>query len=91
MIDSLLDLTVFTRVIDVGSLSAASRELNMSLAVVSKRLARLENRLGVRAARSHWTGGSAIGLSPIDAHAVGEGGSLYAQHGRIASQERVPT
>jgi DNA-binding transcriptional LysR family regulator len=48
MIDSLLDLKVFTRVIDVGSLSAASRELNMSLAVVSKRLARLENRLGVR-------------------------------------------
>jgi DNA-binding transcriptional LysR family regulator len=48
MIDSLRDLTVFTRVIDVGSLSAASRELNMSLAVVSKRLARLESRLGVR-------------------------------------------
>jgi molybdenum-dependent DNA-binding transcriptional regulator ModE len=41
-------LTVFTPVVDVGSLSAASRELNMSLAVVSKRLARLESRLGVR-------------------------------------------
>jgi DNA-binding transcriptional LysR family regulator len=48
MSDSLLDMTVFTRVIDVGSLSAASREMNMSLAVVSKRLARLEKRLGVR-------------------------------------------
>src|SRR5262249_31886268 len=48
MIDSLLDMTVFTRVIEVGSLSAASREMNMSLAVVSKRLARLEDRLGVR-------------------------------------------
>jgi hypothetical protein len=43
------------------------------------------------AACSHWTGGSAIGLSAIDAHAVGDGGSLYAQHGRIVSQERVPT
>ena len=48
MIDSLLDMTVFTRVIEIGSLSAASREMNMSLAVVSKRLARLEDRLGVR-------------------------------------------
>jgi DNA-binding transcriptional LysR family regulator len=46
--DSLLGMTVFTRVIDVGSLSAASREMNMSLAVVSKRLARLGKRLGIR-------------------------------------------
>jgi DNA-binding transcriptional LysR family regulator len=48
MIDSLLDVTVFTRVVTAGSLSAAARELGMSLAVVSKRLARLEDRLGVR-------------------------------------------
>jgi DNA-binding transcriptional LysR family regulator len=48
MIDSLLDVTVFTRVVSAGSLSAAARELGMSLAVVSKRLARLEERLGVR-------------------------------------------
>jgi DNA-binding transcriptional LysR family regulator len=48
MIDSLLDVTVFTRVVTAGSLSAAARELGMSLPVVSKRLARLEDRLGVR-------------------------------------------
>ncbi|WP_224372098.1 LysR family transcriptional regulator [Hyalangium versicolor] len=48
MIDSLVDVTVFTRVVTAGSLSAAARELGMSLAVVSKRLARLEERLGVR-------------------------------------------
>lgn len=48
MIDSLLDVTVFTRVVTAGSLSAAARELGMSLAAVSKRLARLEDRLGVR-------------------------------------------
>ncbi|MDC0709809.1 LysR family transcriptional regulator [Stigmatella sp. ncwal1] len=47
-IDSLLDVTVFTRVATAGSLSAAARELGMSLAVVSKRLARLEDRLGLR-------------------------------------------
>ncbi|ADO74231.1 helix-turn-helix domain-containing protein [Stigmatella aurantiaca] len=37
-IDSLLDGTVFTRVVTAGSLSAAARELGMSLAAVSKRL-----------------------------------------------------
>jgi hypothetical protein len=40
--DSLVDMTVFARVIDVGSLSVASREMNISLALVSKRLARLK-------------------------------------------------
>jgi len=47
MIDDVLDLRVFVRVIATGSLSAAARELGLSLAVVSKRLAGLENRLGV--------------------------------------------
>lgn len=48
MIDNLLELTVFTRIVATGSLSAAARELDLSLAVVSKRLAALEARLGVR-------------------------------------------
>jgi DNA-binding transcriptional LysR family regulator len=48
MIDNLLELTVFARVVSAGSLSAAARELDLSLAVVSKRLTALETRLGVR-------------------------------------------
>lgn len=46
--DSLSDLTVFTRIVDLSSLSAAGRDLGLSPAVVSKRLKRLEDRLGVR-------------------------------------------
>jgi len=41
-------LETFARVISAGSLSAAARELDLSVAVVSKRLARLETALGVR-------------------------------------------
>ncbi|PTR32573.1 LysR family transcriptional regulator [Luteibacter sp. OK325] len=48
MIDNLLELTVFARIVSAGSLSAAARELDLSLAVVSKRLSALEARLGVR-------------------------------------------
>jgi len=48
LIDNLTDLRIFNRIVATGSLSQAGRELNLSLAVVSKRLAALENRLGVR-------------------------------------------
>lgn len=48
MIDQALDLTLFDRVVATGSMSAAARELGLSLAVVSKRLGLLEQRLGVR-------------------------------------------
>lgn len=48
MIDNLLELTVFARIVAAGSLSAAARDLDLSLAVVSKRLTALETRLGVR-------------------------------------------
>jgi len=44
MIDDVLDLRVFVRVVATGSLSAAARDLGLSLAVVSKRLAALEGR-----------------------------------------------
>jgi len=47
VIDDVLDLRVFVRVVATGSLSAAARELGLSLAVVSKRLAALEKRLRV--------------------------------------------
>ncbi|AKM29001.1 LysR family transcriptional regulator [Pandoraea faecigallinarum] len=48
MIDQTLDLTLFDRIVGTGSMSAAARELGLSLAVVSKRLGLLEQRLGVR-------------------------------------------
>ena len=48
MSDNLFDMRVFVRVADTGSLSRAARDLKLSLAVVSRKLARLEERLGVR-------------------------------------------
>ncbi|MBS4098451.1 MAG: LysR family transcriptional regulator [Sulfuricella sp.] len=44
----LSDLRIFTRVIKEGSLAAAGRELGFSSAVVSKRIQRLEEGIGVR-------------------------------------------
>lgn len=48
MADALQEMSVFSRVVVSGSLSAAARELGISPALVSRRLAALENRLGVR-------------------------------------------
>lgn len=44
----LLDLKIFARVVESGSLSAAGRELQLSPTVVSKRLTRLEEQVGAR-------------------------------------------
>ncbi|HXJ07896.1 MAG TPA: LysR family transcriptional regulator [Burkholderiales bacterium] len=41
-------MSIFSKVVGAGSLSAAAKELGMSTAVVSRRLAALESRLGVR-------------------------------------------
>lgn len=46
--DKFGDLDVFARVVTSRSMSAAARELNLSPAVISKRIRRLEERLGVR-------------------------------------------
>ena len=46
LVDNLSDLLVFTRIIKLGSLSAAGKDLGLSAAVVSKRLQRLESQLG---------------------------------------------
>ncbi len=48
MIEDLGELRTFDRIVRGGSLSAAARELRVSLAVVSKRLTALERRLQVR-------------------------------------------
>ncbi|WP_421853841.1 LysR family transcriptional regulator [Oricola sp.] len=42
------DLEIFANVVAAGNMSAAGRELGLSPAVVSKRLRRLEDRLGTR-------------------------------------------
>jgi DNA-binding transcriptional LysR family regulator len=42
------DLNLFLRILDLGSVSAAARHLDMSVAVASQRLKRLERELGVR-------------------------------------------
>ena len=46
--DRLTDIALFLKVLDSGSISAAARNLDMSVAVASKRLQRLEQELGVR-------------------------------------------
>ena len=48
MADTLQEMAVFSKVVAAGSLSAAGRELGLSPAMVSRRLAGLEARLGVR-------------------------------------------
>lgn len=42
------DMEVFARVVATGSMSSAGREMGLSPAVISKRIRRLEERLGVR-------------------------------------------
>ena len=46
--DRVGDIGLFLRVLDLGSISAAARSLDLSVAVASQRLQRLEKELGVR-------------------------------------------
>ncbi|ESJ26768.1 LysR family transcriptional regulator [Cupriavidus sp. HPC(L)] len=46
--DRIGDIALFLRVLDLGSISAAARSLDLSVAVASQRLKRLEQDLGVR-------------------------------------------
>jgi len=48
VLDDLNELRTFQRILALGSLSAAARDLGIGLAVVSKRLAALERRAGAR-------------------------------------------
>ncbi len=45
---NLADLEIFSRVVASGSMSAAGRELGLQPAIISKRIKRLEERLGTR-------------------------------------------
>jgi DNA-binding transcriptional LysR family regulator len=47
-VDRIDDLNLFLRVLDLGSISAAARSLDLSVAVASQRLQRLERSLGIR-------------------------------------------
>lgn len=46
--DRIGDISLFLRVLDLGSITAAARALDLSVAVASQRLKRLERDLGVR-------------------------------------------
>ncbi|WP_300617905.1 LysR family transcriptional regulator [Dokdonella sp.] len=46
--DRIGDIGLFLRVLDLGSISAAARSMDLSVAVASQRLQRLEQQLGVR-------------------------------------------
>src|SRR5580693_8660205 len=47
-LDDLQSMGAFARVVETGSFSAAARALDTTTSSVSKRIARLEERLGVR-------------------------------------------
>jgi len=48
MLDDITELRTFVRIVGAGSLSAAGREMDVALSVVSKRLATLERRIDAR-------------------------------------------
>ena len=76
MADSLAEMAVFSRVVAAGSLSAAARELGLSPAVISRRLAALESRLGVRL----------INRTTRSLHLTDEGANYYDTCARLLSE-----
>ena len=66
--ESIADLDVFARIVTAGSMSAAGRELGLSPAVISKRIRRLEERLGTRLLQALAAAARRQGLK----HIVGE-------------------
>jgi DNA-binding transcriptional LysR family regulator len=76
MADSLAEMAVFSRVVASGSLSAAARELGLSPAVISRRLAALEARLGVRL----------INRTTRSLHLTDEGANYYDTCARLLSE-----
>ncbi|WP_394537989.1 LysR family transcriptional regulator [Lysobacter enzymogenes] len=74
--DRIADLNLFLRVLDLGSISAAARSLDLSAAVASQRLKRLERELGVRL----------LHRTTRQLHATAEGLAL-AERGRALIEE----
>src|SRR4030095_4715131 len=69
-------MAVFTRVVTSGSLSAAARERGFSPAMVSRRLAALEARLGVRL----------INRTTRSLHLTDEGAAYYETCTRLLAE-----
>lgn len=76
VIDRLSDIALFLRALDTGSISAAARSLDLSVAVASKRLQRLEQELGVRL----------LHRTTRQLRATAEGAALAAQ-GRVLVED----
>src|SRR5258706_8417987 len=76
MADTLAEMSVFSRVVAAGSLSAAARELGLSPAVISRRLAALESRLGVRL----------INRTTRSLHLTDEGATYYETCARLLAE-----
>jgi DNA-binding transcriptional LysR family regulator len=74
--DRVGDLSLFLRVLDLGSISAAARSMDLSVAVASQRLKRLERDLGVRL----------LHRTTRQLHATPEGAALAAQ-GRVLVED----
>jgi DNA-binding transcriptional LysR family regulator len=73
MADAFSEMAVFAKVVSTGSLSAAARELGLSPAMVSRRLAGLEARLGVRL----------VNRTTRSLHLTDEGASYYESCARV--------
>ncbi len=76
MRDVVHGMLVFSKVVQAGSLSAAARELGVSTAVVSRTLAALEARLGVRL----------VNRTTRSLHLTDEGASYYETSQRILAE-----
>jgi DNA-binding transcriptional LysR family regulator len=73
---SFQQMAVFARVVGAGSLSGAARELGLSPALVSRKLAALEARLGVRL----------INRTTRSLHLTDEGANYYEACSRLLSE-----
>jgi DNA-binding transcriptional LysR family regulator len=76
MADALQEITIFARIVGTGSLSAAARDLGMSPALVSRNLASLESRLGVRL----------INRTTRSLHLTDEGAAYYETCTRVLAE-----
>jgi len=76
MPNALQEITIFSRIVGTGSLSAAARDLGMSPALVSRRLASLEARLGVRL----------VNRTTRSLHLTDEGAAYYETCTRVLAE-----